>query len=541
MDTLLLQNGQQHLQQAAQLLQQGQVVAIPTETVYGLAADARNPEAVEKIFAAKGRPQDNPLIVHIATMDQLDALVTEIPPVAQNLAQAFWPGPLTMIFGRSDTIPATVSAGLNTLAVRMPSHPTARRLIALSGCPLAAPSANTSGRPSPTCAAHVMEDLGGRIAAVVDDGSCSVGLESTVVDVTSTPIRVYRPGAVTVEMLRSVAGAVEVSAAVTEGLHEGEKALSPGMKYKHYAPRASVTVVQANARAFAAFVNHRAAQAKAGSVAALCFDKEETALQVPYVCYGARGDSRAQARRLFDALRALDQTGADTVYAACPQTSGMGLAVYNRLLRAAGFSLKKLPYIIGLTGPTGAGKSEVARYLAAHGCLHIDTDALSRVAVQPGSECLQQLVQAFSQDILNPDGTLNRAELAKRSFADEQSHQTLNSIVHPRVIDLSWQMIDGAQEEFAVIDAPLLFESGMHKMCDVTVAVLSDRDERRRRIRERDDISDERIALRMSAQPDEEFYRQWADQILLNDDTLETLCMRTDALLWTWREGLADG
>lgn len=540
METLHLHTGTQDVECAAQLLRDGQLVAIPTETVYGLAADARNAAAVESIFAAKGRPQDNPLIVHISSLHQLDGLVTDIPEIAQRLAAAFWPGPLTMIFKRDPSVPATVSAGLDTLAVRMPSHPTARALIAASGCPLAAPSANTSGRPSPTCAEHVLEDLNGRIAAVVDAGGCSVGLESTVIDVTCEPIRVYRPGAVTVEMLQSVVGQVQVSTAVTRGLQEGEKALSPGMKYKHYAPKAAVTVVKGSARAFAAFVARRAAEAGEGEVAALCFDDEQHLLSVPSVCYGARGDARAQARRLFDALRALDQTGAKTVYAACPQTKGVGLAVYNRLLRAAGFSLKKLPYIIGLTGPTGAGKSEVARYLNGHGCLHIDTDALARRAVEPGTACLQRLVDAFSADILNQDGTLNRGELARRAFADEQHHQLLNSIVHPCVIDMTWQAVDAAWQDFVLIDAPLLFESGMHRMCDVTVAVLSDKEERKRRVRERDDASERAIELRMSAQPEDDFYLQRADQLLLNDDTLETLHMRTDALMWTWREAVAD-
>lgn len=213
---------------AAALLKRGELVAIPTETVYGLAADAQNGKAVAAIFKAKGRPMDNPLIVHIASREQLPALVKEIPPVAVLLADAFWPGPLTMIFKKSNAIPDEVSAGLSTVAIRMPSHPVARRIIEMS-CPLAAPSANRSGIPSPTDAARVAEDMEGRIAAIVDGGNCAVGVESTVIDVSGDTVRLLRPGGITLEMLRSVVGTVTVDPAVTKPLEKGAKAASPGM------------------------------------------------------------------------------------------------------------------------------------------------------------------------------------------------------------------------------------------------------------------------------------------------------------------------
>ena len=323
------------MQEAAALLRAGEVEALPTETVYGLAANALDPTAVSKIFEAKGRPQDNPLIVHIAHFDALAPLVRDIPDTARALAEAFWPGPLTLIFPRSALVPATTSGGLDTVAIRLPAHPVARKVIELAGVPLAAPSANRSGSPSPTTARHVLEDLDGRIAAVLDGGSCEVGVESTVLDLTGETPRLLRPGGITVEMLRAVIGEVEVDAAVTQPLAHGAKAASPGMKYKHYAPKAKVVLLQGTAEAYTRYINRHAAP----GVLALCFDGEQTALQVPFLTYGRRDDHAAQARRVFEALRQADEQGARLVYAACPESDGVGLAVYNRLLRAAAFEV----------------------------------------------------------------------------------------------------------------------------------------------------------------------------------------------------------
>ena len=320
---------------AAALLRDGELVAIPTETVYGLAADARNGRAVASIFAAKGRPADNPLIVHIADKAELRTLVASVPPVADALAEAYWPGPLTMIFPKADGVPNEVTAGLDTVAVRMPSHPVARRLIELSGCPLAAPSANRSGSPSPTDAHRVAEDMDGRIAAIVDGGACAVGVESTVISVCGDRVRLLRPGAVTVEMLEAVVGTVEIDEAVLKPLSDGATAASPGMKYKHYAPKARVMLVRGDAKAYCDYVN---AIAEDG-VMALCFDGEEQGLTVPYVTYGRRDDAVTQAQQVFEALRLLDERRATLAYTACPSPEGIGLAVYNRLLRAAGFEV----------------------------------------------------------------------------------------------------------------------------------------------------------------------------------------------------------
>lgn len=338
MQTEYLSTELSHLERAADLLRAGELVAIPTETVYGLAADALNGKAVASIFEAKGRPADNPLIVHIADLSQWEKLVSDIPSQAKALAKAFWPGPLTMVLPKADCIPKEVSAGLSTVAVRMPSHPIARSLITLSGCPLAAPSANRSGIPSPTEARRVMEDMSGRIAAVVDGGACDVGVESTVVDVSSMPPRLLRPGAITVEMLSSIVGDVIVDDAVIKPLKSGELAASPGMKYKHYSPKATVILVKGDPEQYAAYVNEHADD----GVAALCFDGEEKLLTVPSFTYGKRDDHEEQARRLFEMLRLLDEKNVQIAYTACPTQDGVGLAVYNRLLRAAGFEVVEL-------------------------------------------------------------------------------------------------------------------------------------------------------------------------------------------------------
>ncbi|HBT63053.1 MAG TPA: threonylcarbamoyl-AMP synthase [Ruminococcaceae bacterium] len=331
----MLKPDQNGVKEAGDLLRHGELVAIPTETVYGLAASALDSDAVRRIFEAKGRPQDNPLIVHIADIGQLDSLVMDVPDVAKKLAQTYWPGPLTMVMKRSTVVPDVVSAGLFTVAVRMPSHPIARSIIRAAGVPLAAPSANRSGSPSPTTAAHVMLDMGGKIPAVVDGGECSVGVESTVVDLSGETPRLLRPGGITPEMLRCVTHELMMDPAVTARLEEGVVAASPGMKYKHYSPKARVILVKGTPEAFSEFVNSQ----KGEGIAAMCFDGEESALNVPYVTYGSRQNADEQAHRVFDALRRLDDIDAKIVYCSCPDPKGMGLAVYNRLLRAAGFEV----------------------------------------------------------------------------------------------------------------------------------------------------------------------------------------------------------
>jgi L-threonylcarbamoyladenylate synthase len=324
---------------AAQIIKRGGLVGIPTETVYGLAANALDETAVGRIFKAKGRPQDNPLIVHVTGRDWVERYALEIPKKAFVLMDAFWPGPLTVILKKSPDIPDIVSAGLPSAAFRCPSHPVAAAIIKEAGVPVAAPSANSSGRPSPTRAEHVLKDLGGKIDAVVDSGECGVGVESTVISLCTEVPRVFRPGGVTVEQLREVIGEVEVDRSVLEGTERTQKAQSPGMKYRHYAPKAKLTILTGDLNSIAAFVN---AKKKERGVWALCFDGEEKFFEVPSVAYGAKGDGASQARRLFDSLRRLDENGAKKVYARCPENTGVGLAVYNRLLRAADFEVLEI-------------------------------------------------------------------------------------------------------------------------------------------------------------------------------------------------------
>lgn len=338
-ETLLLHSGEPGaVETAGRLLRAGGLVAIPTETVYGLAANTFSPDAVAAIFRAKGRPADNPLIVHIAQFETLGELVTEIPPQAKMLADAFWPGPLTMILPKKDRVPEIVSAGLSTVAVRFPSHPDAHAIIQASGVPLAAPSANRSGSPSPTTAQHVLDDMDGRIDAIFDGGPCEVGLESTVISLAGSVPCLLRPGGVTLEMLREVLGEVRMDEAVLKPLKKGVAAASPGMKYKHYAPRARVVILDGAFEAYKDYVNSHNEE---GTVA-LCFSGEEKALCVPALTLGGETDGVQQAHRLFDALRETDRIGAKLVFARCPSKAGVGLAVYNRLIRAAGFEVRKL-------------------------------------------------------------------------------------------------------------------------------------------------------------------------------------------------------
>lgn len=325
---------------AAEYLQSGELVAIPTETVYGLAADATNGQAVQKIFKAKGRPQDNPLISHISSMEMLPMVWREVTPQAKVLAEAFWPGPLTMILPRSDALADEVCAGLPTAAVRWPSHPVAQQIIALAGVPLAAPSANTSGSPSPTTAQSVLEDMNGKIPLIVDGGTCDVGVESTVVSLTGEVPVLLRPGGITKEQLEEVLLCeVKLSDAVLHQLKEGERAASPGMKYRHYAPKARVIIVKGSQDDYCSYVKEHASS----NDCALCFEEDIPYLSgVSCISYGKMNDGTSQAHRLFSALRTLDERKVKTAYARCPLQSGISLAVYNRLLRAAAFQVVDL-------------------------------------------------------------------------------------------------------------------------------------------------------------------------------------------------------
>jgi len=335
MKTEYLRNDAAGISRAGEVLSSGGLVGIPTETVYGLAANAFDAEAVAKIFVAKGRPQDNPLIVHIASPEDLEVLVGEVSAAAKKLTAAFWPGPLTMIVPKPDSIPSEVSAGLSTIGVRCPSHPDARAIIRASGVPLAAPSANRSGRPSPTDFEHVREDLDGRVDAILDGGVCTVGVESTVVDMTEEIPVLLRPGGITLRQLRDVLGEVEVDEAVTRALTPGRRVRAPGMKYRHYAPKAPVTILDGDVSEVAEYVKN------IPNAAVLCFEEEAEALRScckHLEVYGGKTDADAMAHALFAALRKFDTLAVDAIFARVPCAGdGMELAVINRLEKAAGF------------------------------------------------------------------------------------------------------------------------------------------------------------------------------------------------------------
>ena len=327
------------IKRCADILNDGGLVAFPTETVYGLGADATDENAAKKIYAAKGRPSDNPLIIHVSDPKDAEGYAYT-SPLYYKLAEAFMPGPLTVILPKKDTIPNGVTGGLDSVAVRCPSHSVARALIAEAGVPIAAPSANISGSPSPTCALHVIKDMEGKIDAVIDGGECEIGLESTIVKLDGNKAILLRPGAITADALGCVCEEVEISHAVTEALKENERPLSPGMKYRHYAPKAPLVLLNGRDSDVLEFLIN--AQ-KSENCIILCYDEEQTQLESKNtVPIGRSDDLGAQAQRLFGALRQADSMNGDIIYAHLPTTDGLGLALYNRMIRAAAHTVKKI-------------------------------------------------------------------------------------------------------------------------------------------------------------------------------------------------------
>ncbi len=319
------------LERAAQLIRSGALVGIPTETVYGLGANAYDGKACLEIFKAKGRPADNPLIVHIANIEYAEN-IPHTSPLYYRLAERFMPGPLTVIMPKKDVIPYEVTAGLDTVAVRCPVNKVANRLIELAGVPIAAPSANKSGMPSPTTAEHVFKDMNGEIPMILDGGQCDVGVESTVISIKDDSIALLRPGQVTYEMLKEVCDNVTVSSAVTEELKPGETALSPGMKYKHYAPRANLYLIDDRYLDFVCFTKEKS---KTEKCAIMCYNEEKDSYGDEILLpVGDKNDIKEQTKRLFDILRKADDIGVETIYAHMPHKKGEALAIYNRMIRA---------------------------------------------------------------------------------------------------------------------------------------------------------------------------------------------------------------
>ena len=350
METIIAQiteneeQNQKIYEQASDILKRGGLVAFPTETVYGLGADALDEEASAKIYAAKGRPSDNPLIVHIADTKALEELSCDVTAQAKLLAEKFWPGPLTMILKKSDCVPKSITGGLGTVAIRMPSHPAAQKLIEYSGGYIAAPSANTSGKPSPTVAKYVVEDMMGRIDAIIDGGEVGIGLESTIIDLTVSPPQILRPGYITREKLSTVLGTVDTDATILRA-DSGQAPKAPGMKYRHYAPRGELTIVEGTPEQVREYINREAAADHAAGEKTGIIGTEEmlsgyTADVVKSV--GSRRDEDSIARHLYTILREFDDEGVTKIYSEGFPTDGFGQAIMNRLLKAAGHKVVKL-------------------------------------------------------------------------------------------------------------------------------------------------------------------------------------------------------
>ncbi len=326
---------------AASVLDEGGLVAFPTETVYGLGGNALDSSASMKIYAAKGRPSDNPLIVHIAEISALDAIVDEVDERALSLAKAYWPGPLTMIMRKSDLVPYETTGGLDTVAIRMPDNEIALRLIKESSGYIAAPSANTSGRPSPTKAEHVMEDLEGRIPMILDGGAVGIGIESTIVDLSEDIPTILRPGYITPEMIEQAIGEVRMDPALME-VSGSAQPKAPGMKYRHYAPKAQLTLVRGEQAGVTARIQELIlAEAAAGhKVGIICSDESKDSYNADIVLsLGSRANEEEIARHLFDGLRQFDEEDVDVIYSECFDAPGLGIAVMNRMLKAAGHQI----------------------------------------------------------------------------------------------------------------------------------------------------------------------------------------------------------
>lgn len=499
--------------EAAAILRRGGLLGIPTETVYGLGADALNETAVLHIFEAKGRPQDNPLILHVPGADWLERYCRDIPPEAYALAERFWPGPLTMILPRRDNVPLRTTGGLDTVGVRCPDHPMTLAIIRESGIPVAAPSGNTSGRPSPTTAQHMLEDMDGKIDGIVDGGPCSVGVESTIIDLTVTPPRLLRPGGLPLESLRQVLGEVAVDKAVTGLLAAGERPRAPGMKYRHYAPHAPVTVVTGEPERSA----RRIQGLLSDTAGVICFD-EYAPLFPGHIIHklGPAADKSAQARHVFDALRTFDGTDVTEIFAQCPDDGGLGLAVANRLKKAAGFHLidADRPLIVGLTGGTGAGKTSALAALEDLGGTVLDCDAVYHQMLRTDPALREAITAAFGP-VFCPDGSLDRQKLGTLVFSDHAALDRLNAIVYEY---LPPELLRRAQGHTLVgLDAISLMESGLGRLCACTVAVLAPAEDRVRRIMARDGISEDYARLRISAQQPDAFYRERCSHILENN------------------------
>lgn len=500
---------------AAMILREGGLVALPTETVYGLGANGLNGKAVRHIFEVKGRPQDNPLILHITGPQWLPRYCRDIPPIAFVLTRKFWPGPLTMILKRRETVPDEVTAGLDTIAVRCPNHPVTLSIIREAGIPIAAPSANISGRPSCTTIQDVLEDMNGKIDAVVDGGPCIVGVESTILDLTCEQPRLLRPGGLPVEELERIIGHIDVDKSVTGPMGMDEQPKAPGMKYRHYAPKAPVTVIIGAPENSAKEIGKRVSHTSG----VICFDEYASLFTTQKVeTLGPCGDKAIQAQRLFDALRAFDSSGVTEIFTQCPDNRGLGLAIGNRLKKAAGFRIIDADshrVVLGITGGTGAGKSSALEVIRRLGGTVIDCDAVYKEMLAENQD-LRHTIGAKFPGVFDANGVLDRKKLGREVFTKKDRLDQLNAIVFQFLLPELEKRLHIGQDGLYAIDAINLFESGLDRLCDCTVAVTAPVELRVRRVMARDHISEQYTRMRISAQKADEYYRGKCSFVLNN-------------------------
>ena len=515
--TLHTVEDKESIAQAADILSRGGLLAIPTETVYGLGANGLDENAVLHIFEAKGRPQDNPLILHIPDASWLTRYCEDVPETAYRLAERFWPGPLTMILKKKPCVPLRTTGGLETVGMRCPDHAVTRAIIEASGVPVAAPSANTSGRPSCTTAEHVREDMWGKIDGIVDGGPCEVGVESTIIDLTVTPPQLLRPGGLPLESLRDALGEVTVDKAVTQKMNDGEKPRAPGMKYRHYAPKAPVTVVTGGAKASARYLLTHAGE-KSGII---CFD-EFTRLFDGHIVHplGASGDKRAQAQHVFDALRTFDETNVGEIWAQCPDSKGLGLAIGNRLKKAAGFHVEDADdgkIVIGITGGTGAGKTSLLRALQKQDACVLDCDRIYHEMLGSDESLRAALRKAFGGAIFRADGSVDVHAIGLIVFHDKEKLSELDAIVRAHVPRECARRMAASDKQLIGLDAIKLIECGLGAICDATVAVTAPEEVRVKRIMARDSITEDYARSRVAAQQRAEYFRTRCDYEFVND------------------------
>lgn len=490
-------------------------MAFPTETVYGLGGSAENARSAEKIYAAKGRPSDNPLIIHVAHAEDAEKYA-HTSELYYRLTDAFCPGPVTIIMPKKDSVPYEVTGGLDTVAVRIPSHPVARSFISACGVAIAAPSANLSGSPSPTTASHVASDMDGRIDAIIDGGECEIGLESTIVALKNGSAVILRPGAVTEEMLSEVVP-VSRDPSILAKPSADLRPQAPGMKYRHYAPSAPLSLLRGPHGDVAEYMKKALANDPLTGV--ICTSRDRRTVRGKNVIY-LPDDPAGQAKELFAGLRGFEGSGAKRILSVIPPRTGVGLAVCNRLLKAAGYSVIPVGItvpVIGLTGQSGAGKSTAAKLFAAAGGAVFDCDEIYHSMLYKGSPLSEAVGKRFPDAMT--DGVPDRKKLSAEVFADGKKLALLNSVTHEAILDEVRARIKKAQAagaRFAVTDASQLFEARYDRECTAVVGVCAPFEARLARIVGRDGISEESARARLSNQHNEDYFRVYCDEIIEN-------------------------